>query len=103
MYSSNHLHGAANRLYYACFYAVCALLAQYEMSSSKHGGVMSLFNRHFVKEQTISLEFGKFYSRMFDNRTEGDYGDMLSEIELSNDDFATAREFIETIGSMVNA
>ena len=33
-----------NRLYYACFYAVSALLAQQELSSSKHSGVRSLFN-----------------------------------------------------------
>lgn len=102
MYSSNHLHGAANRLYYACFYAVCALLAQHEMSSSKHGGVRSLFNRHFVKEKKISVAFGKFYSRLFDNRTEGDYGDMLSEIEITQDDFTMAKELIEAIASIVN-
>jgi len=38
-----------NRLYYACFYAVSALLIQQGLSSSKHTGVRSLFNRHYVK------------------------------------------------------
>ncbi len=38
-----------NRLYYACFYAVSALLVQEGLSSSKHTGLRSLFNRHFVK------------------------------------------------------
>ncbi len=98
MFGSNHLHGATNRLYYACFYAVCALLASRELSSSKHGGVMSLFNRHFIKEKIVPLSLGKFYSKLFNNRTEGDYGDMLSEIEISQGDFATAKEFIEKIG-----
>jgi uncharacterized protein (UPF0332 family) len=39
-----------NRLYYACFYAVSALLAQNEFSSSKHTGIRSLFNLNFVKK-----------------------------------------------------
>ncbi|MDH4203421.1 MAG: HEPN domain-containing protein [Phycisphaerae bacterium] len=101
MFSSNHLHGAANRLYYACFYAVCALLAHHEMSSTKHGGVLSLFNRHFVKEGVISVSYGKFYSKLFNSRTEGDYGDMLSEIEISKDDFAEAKEFIANIRELI--
>ena len=37
-----------NRLYYSCFYAVSALLAKNNMSSSKHTGVRSLFNLHYV-------------------------------------------------------
>jgi len=101
MFSSNHLHGAANRLYYACFYAVCALLAHYEMSSSKHGGVMSLFNQHFVKEGVVSNSYGKFYSKLFNSRTEGDYGDMLSEIEISKDDLVGAEKFITTIRELI--
>lgn len=38
-----------NRLYYSCFYAVSALLAKDDLSSSKHTGVRSLFNLHYVK------------------------------------------------------
>lgn len=41
------LKGAANRLYYAAFYAARALLAVLELDSSKHSGVISLFNKHF--------------------------------------------------------
>lgn len=101
MFTSNYLHGAANRLYYACFYAVCAMLAHHEMSSSKHGGVMALFNQHFVKENKFPLSLGKFYAKVYNNRTEGDYADMLSEIEITQKDFTTAQAFIETIASMV--
>lgn len=103
MFDSNHLHGTANRLYYACFYAVCALLAKFEMSSSKHSGVMSLFNQHFVKPNKMPVSFGKFYSKVYNNRTEGDYGDILSEIEITQEDLAMARDFIECISSFVKA
>ena len=101
MFASNYLHGAANRLYYACFYAVCALLAHNNMSSGKHSGILSLFNYHFIKTQKIPISLGKFYSKLFNNRTEGDYGDMLAEIEISKEDFITAEEFIAVIREQI--
>ena len=48
---------SVNRLYYACFYAVSALLIKDGLSSSKHSGVRSLFNRHYVKDDRVSSEF----------------------------------------------
>jgi len=41
---SKRWNACVNRLYYACFYAVSALLIQNDLSSSKHTGVRSLFN-----------------------------------------------------------
>jgi uncharacterized protein (UPF0332 family) len=66
-----------NRLYYACFYAVSALLAANELSSSKHSGVLSLFNLHFVKSGKIPKDIAETYSDLFDNRQEGDYSDFI--------------------------
>jgi uncharacterized protein (UPF0332 family) len=37
-----------NRSYYAMFYAVLALLATINKGSSKHSGVISLFDIHFI-------------------------------------------------------
>jgi uncharacterized protein (UPF0332 family) len=37
-----------NRAYYAMFYAVPALLAQGKKETSKHSGVIALFNLHVV-------------------------------------------------------
>ena len=51
---SGHWNACVNRLYYACFYAVSALLNKHNLSSSKHSGVRSFFNHHFVKTGTIS-------------------------------------------------
>jgi uncharacterized protein (UPF0332 family) len=49
MQREGHWNACANRLYYACFYAVTALIAKKGLDSSKHGGVKTLFNKHFVK------------------------------------------------------
>lgn len=44
------INGTVNRLYYAAFYAARSLLATMDLDSTKHSGVISLFQRHFVKE-----------------------------------------------------
>ena len=98
MLQTSHLHGAANRLYYACFYAVSALLMSRDLSSSKHVGVMSLFNRHFIKTGILPVEMGKFYSRLFDNRQDSDYADIV-QINLDDveDNLESAKGFISAI------
>jgi uncharacterized protein len=67
------LRGAVNRIYYACFYAVSALLATSEMSASKHSGVRALFNQHWIKVGALEPYLGAFYGAMFDRRQTGDY------------------------------
>ncbi|NLZ04674.1 MAG: HEPN domain-containing protein [Phycisphaerae bacterium] len=66
-----------NRLYYACFYAVSALLASEGLSSSRHTGVRTLFNQHFVHAGKIDKETAKVFHDMFERRQEGDYVDFV--------------------------
>jgi len=103
MLQISHPHGAANRIYYACFYAVTALLLTRDLSSSKHSGVIALFNQHFVKPGLISVDMGKFYSRMFDTRVESDYADWI-ELEKQNmqAEFVLAEEFVAQIAALIN-
>ncbi len=103
MLQTGHPYGAANRIYYACFYAVTALLLTRDLSSNKHSGVIALFNRNFVKPGLISVDLGKFYSRMFDNRLESDYADWV-ELEKQDvqDELVHAEEFINTIIALIN-
>lgn len=67
-----------NRLYYACFYAATALLAQRGLASSKHAGVRSLLHQHFVKEGEVPVEMGRLYDQLFEARQEGDYVDFVA-------------------------
>jgi uncharacterized protein (UPF0332 family) len=70
---SYHWNACVNRLYYACFYAVSALLSTHDLNSSKHSGVRSFFNRHFVKTGIIPKETAEIYNSLFERRQEGDY------------------------------
>ena len=87
-----------NRLYYAMFYAVNALLIVRGLSSTKHSGVRALFNKEFINKGLIEKELGKFYSEMFDNRQEGDYKDFV-KFERKNVKIwlEKASEFINTV------
>ena len=76
--NGGYTSGVANRLYYACFYAVSALLLSEGESSSKHSGIMSMFDRLWVKPHRIPAEKGAFYHLMFQQRQKGDYEDMFS-------------------------
>jgi len=104
MLEHGHLHGAANRIYYACFYATVALLLTQGLSSPKHSGVMALFNRHFVKEGIVPVEMGKFYSRAFDHRLVSDCGKAIElREEDTKADLEKAQEFIAHIESLLQS
>ena len=91
-----------NRLYYACFYAVSALLVQAGLSSSKHTGVRSLFNRHFVRTGKVAKEKARIFNDLFERRQEGDYMDFVSFEESQVRPWVPEAEaFVESIAVLV--
>ncbi len=58
----NHYELSINRSYYAMFTAARALLALKGLDSSKHSGVIALFNQHIVKVDLFSREFSSLVS-----------------------------------------
>lgn len=94
---------AVNRLYYACYYAIIALLLSKEIKATTHAGVRQMFGLHFVKTEKLNKELGKFYSDIFDLRLTGDYGDY---IEFSKDDIldllGPAKNLIAAIEGILN-
>ena len=77
MADHSHYQGAANRMYYACFYAVNALLLRDGLSSSKHSGVRSLFNRNYIKPGFITDDAGVLFNTLYDIRQTSDYEDLF--------------------------
>ena len=68
---------AVNRLYYACYYAVIALLIDKDINAQTHSGVRQMFGLHFIKSGLIDKDSGKFYTDIFDMRQTGDYDDYI--------------------------
>lgn len=66
-----------NRLYYACYYAVTALLVSKKIQAQTHSGVRQMFGLHFIKTGLIDKKLGRFYTDIFDKRQTGDYDDFV--------------------------
>ena len=75
LFERKHLNACVNRLYYACFYTISALFAKHGLSTAKHSGVRSLFNKHFVKTGTVAKVSAQTYNDLFERRQEADYDD----------------------------
>ena len=71
---------AANRLYYALYYAASALLICKGIPTKTHAGLITQISLHLVKPGILSVEDGKLLKVMFELRQEGDYEDFI-EIE----------------------
>ena len=67
---------SVSRSYYAIFQAARALLAVEGMESRKHSGVVSLFNRHFVKTGNIDKRLGAILKDARRSREMADYSDL---------------------------
>jgi len=81
-----------NRAYYSMFYAALALLATVGQQTSKHQGVLALFDQHFVKTKILPKEMSKFLRKAFDMRQTADYEE---EAELTREDAQISLELAE--------
>ncbi len=87
-----------NRLYYACFYAVIALLLKKGIETQTHDGSRTQFGLQYVKTGLIDKRFGKIYSKLFDMRQKGDYGDLYDfDKETVVPLIKSTREFIDEL------
>lgn len=75
MLKNDSLYSAVNRLYYAAFYTVLALLRINDNIPKTHKGVKVLFNKDFIQTEIIPREYSYIYSKLFNWRQESDYGD----------------------------
>lgn len=71
----NLFKDAISRAYYSIFQATRAVLATEKLDAHKHSGVISFFNKHFVKTGIFSREYSKILKSARDLREAGDYDD----------------------------
>lgn len=95
-----------NRAYYSMFYATLALFLKTDINlkTSKHIGVISLFDKEFIQSKKIDKYYSKILHDIFDSRLEGDYKELA---EVSNDDaeehVQLAKEFIKGIKDFLDS
>lgn len=88
---------AMNRMYYACFYAISALLLHAEIEGVKtHEGVRQMFGKHFILTGKLPKEWGRFYTVIYNNRSEADYED------FKNFDLTTVEEYYPQVCKFID-
>ena len=93
----------ANRLYYACYHAVTALLISDGHKAHTHSGVKTLLGLHYVTQNKIEKSFGKMYNHLFNLRQSGDYEDLFDVDEEDVKPFLEPVEkFIAEIEKLIN-
>ncbi|MCC6682804.1 MAG: HEPN domain-containing protein [Phycisphaeraceae bacterium] len=68
---------AVNRAYYACFYAVSAVLLADKRHYVKHKGVKSGLHEFLILPGRLSVQQGRFYDALFAARHKADYAAMV--------------------------
>lgn len=102
LFGLGRLTSAMNRTYYSIFYAARALNATKGFDSSKHSGVISFFNREFVKTGIVEKEYGAILTDSFKTRRKGDYEDYYEvKKEMLERFLKDAERFIERIGEII--
>lgn len=99
---SGYCETAANRLYYAAYYAVSALLIAYKYEVSTHNGVIQMFGKAFLKNSVIDKRFGKTFNQLFSLRMTGDYEDRhLMDMDTEVKPLVIpAKELIDVVSEM---
>ena len=64
---------AANRMYYACFYAVVAALLTKRLQYSKHAAVIAFFDKEFILTGLLPKEYSRTLHQAFNERQQDDY------------------------------
>ena len=103
LFDNEQYDGCINRSYYAIFNAMRALLAFLQLDSRKHSGVISFFDKYFVKTGIFRKEFSKIVHKSFDFRQVSDYDDFyiisIDQAEMQIDNCA---KFISEVESKIN-
>jgi len=104
LFDSGYTNTYVNRLYYACFYAVSALLISQDKSTSKHGQLRAMLHKDYVKAGLLSKESGRHFDLLFQSRQTGDYVDNAAfNPEEVKDWLEKTRRFVEEIQKFLSA
>ena len=94
---------AVNRLYYACYYALVALLVRHGMNTTTHSGVRQMLGMHFVATGRLSRERGRCFYMLFERRHSSDYDDFAYSTAEEVDELTPkVEDFIAAIGELLN-
>lgn len=89
-----------NRAYYSIFYAILALFLHSDINpkTSKHSGVIAIFDRDLVHTGKIEKHYSKIVHKMFDARQQVDYKELVeTPVEDAIECVRLAKEFLHYV------
>ena len=102
MIEKEHWESAANRLYYALFHAVNALLIHDGHQVNTHKGSHAMFGMYYIRTNKLPREYSNIYQKLESIRDESDYNWAYNIVpEDISEKVTTARQMIDTIAAMV--
>lgn len=93
-----------NRIYYAMFYLLLALFLKSDINikTSKLKGIISIFDKGFIKTGKIDKRYSEIIHKTFNVRQKGDYKEF---IQISSEDvkeyLAFAEDFFVTLKRLI--
>ena len=100
--SLGHWNLAANRLYYAAYYASSALLISSGHIAKTHEGTIGMIGQHYVRSGILAGEDGALLARLQNMRHTGDYDDFLDWTQEDVEPYTSKAEaYIEKIKSLI--
>jgi uncharacterized protein (UPF0332 family) len=96
----------SNRAYYAMFYAVLALFLKsgIDLQTSKHAGVISIFDKEFVHSGKLDTRLSKILHKTFEARQTIDYKEMVDvPAQEAAMHVQGAQEFVAGISKFISA
>ncbi|MEO8148362.1 MAG: HEPN domain-containing protein [Bacteroidia bacterium] len=99
----NFFNTSINRMYYASFSIVTALLFKNGFTPKTHSGTRILLNKHFSIENKVNKDLRRFYHEIMEMREDADY-----EVDKEFDEATTfqyldkTKVFIEAIEKLIH-
>lgn len=98
-----HWDTIANRLYYALFHAVSALLIHDGHPVNTHKGVIALFGNYYIRTGVFPSEAGRLYSDLQTIRNNSDYNCSYDATQAEIEPLIEpTRQLIKSIGDRLN-
>ena len=92
----------ANRLYYAAFHAVSALLIHDHHNVGTHQGAVSMLHQYYVTTGLLSKADGAFYSQLQTMREKSDYNCTYNATEEDTAPrIAQTKQFIDRVLGLI--
>ncbi len=101
-YQAGRLSPAVRSIYYACFYALSAVMLNEGKTFRKHTAIRGALHRDLIRTGKLDSYWGRYYDEFFESRHRGDYQPLVSfESEQVQEYIIRARGFVKQMENLL--